>query len=95
MEVGEMEETKINYKSERQNILLAFHKFLIRLLSLEVQVLENIYEMILECRMLYGVTIWSVKEGWEIGVEIQGRYCGKVFTSPTSTANGAVECEIR
>jgi hypothetical protein len=89
-----MEETKRNYKSAKQNILLAFHKWLIRLLSLKVQVLENIYEMILEYRVLYGVTIRSVKEGWEIGDEIQGRYCGKVFTNPTSTAKGAVECEI-
>jgi len=51
--------------------------------------------MILECRVLYGVTIFSVKEGWEIGDEIQGRFCRKVFPSPTSAANGAVECEIR
>jgi hypothetical protein len=48
--------------------------------------------MILECSVLYGVTIWSVKEGWEVGDETEGRYCGKVFTSTRSTANGAVEC---
>jgi len=40
----------------------------------------------LEYRVLYGVTIRSVKKGWHIGDEIQERYCGKVFTSPTSTA---------
>ena len=49
----------------------------------------------LEFGVLYGVTIWNVKEGWEIGDEIRGRYCGKVFPSPTNTTNGAVECEIR
>ena len=47
MKVGRMEEMKRNYKSLRQNVLLAFHKCLIRLLSLKVQVLENIYEIIL------------------------------------------------
>lgn len=65
-----MEETKRNYKSARQNVLLAFNKCLIGLLSLKVQVLENVCEMILECRVSCGVTIRSVKEEWEIGDEI-------------------------
>jgi hypothetical protein len=44
---------------------------------------------------IIGVKIRIVKEGWEIDDYFQGRFCRKVFPSPTSIANGAVECEIR
>jgi hypothetical protein len=45
--------------------LVAIEKRLTRTPDMEVKRLENVYEMVCESRMMYGVEIWRVEEGWK------------------------------
>jgi hypothetical protein len=42
---------------------------------MEVKLLENVYEMVCESRMMYGVEIWRVEERWKQIDKMHGRMC--------------------
>jgi hypothetical protein len=44
-------------------------------IQMNVKVLVNTYEMICVPKMLYGIELWGVKEGWQIIEGIQERLC--------------------
>jgi hypothetical protein len=55
---------------------------------------ENIYEMISESSMMYGVELWGVYDAWKETDKIHGRFCKKILGVPRCAANGAAEIEL-
>jgi hypothetical protein len=58
-----------------------------RIPSIDVNVLKNMYKMICESMMLCGAEI----SGAEIDYETQGIFCTKDIRSPRGTANAAAD----
>jgi hypothetical protein len=57
------------------------------------KLLRNVYKMVCESRMMYGVEIWGVEERWkEIG-KAHGRMCKKFLGILRFAANGVAELE--
>jgi hypothetical protein len=61
---------------------------------MNVKVLENIYEMISESSMMYGIELWGVYDAWKEIDKIHGRFCKKILGVPRCAANGAAEIEL-
>jgi hypothetical protein len=60
---------------------------------MRTEMLQNIYEMICESKMIYVIEMWGIKRGRIID-NIQGRFCKKVLRLPPSTINAAAEYEL-
>jgi hypothetical protein len=43
----------------------------------KVEIIENIYEMIIQSKMMYGIDVWSLEEAWEEIYKIHGMFCKK------------------
>jgi len=56
--------------------------------------LENIQDIICLSKMIFGIEIWVVKEGWATIDSMQGRFWKAVLRSPPCTVNGTVEHEM-
>jgi hypothetical protein len=56
--------------------------------------LENIYEMISESSMMYGIKLWGVYDALKETDKIHGRFCKKILGLPRCAANGAAEIEL-
>jgi hypothetical protein len=74
--------------------LVAIDKCLTRTPDMGVKLLENVYEMVCESRMMFGVEIWGVCEGWKETDKIHGRMSRKVLGNPRFVANGVAELEL-
>jgi hypothetical protein len=46
---------------------------------MNVKMLENIYEMISESSMMYGIELWGVYDTWKEIDKIHGRFCKKIL----------------
>jgi hypothetical protein len=60
---------------------VAIHKCLTRTPDMGVKLLGNVYEMVCESRMMSGLEIWGVEEGWKEIDTIHGRMCKKLGNS--------------
>jgi hypothetical protein len=61
---------------------------------MNVKVLENIYEMVSESSMMYGIELWGVYDAWKEIDKIHGRFCKKILEVTRCAANGAAEIEL-
>jgi hypothetical protein len=59
-----------------------------------VEILDNVYEMIIESKMTYGVETWGLEEAWEETDKIHRRFCKKLIQVSRSAVNGAAELEF-
>jgi hypothetical protein len=57
-----------------------------------VKLLENVYEMVCESRMMYGVEIWGVEEAWKQSDKIHGRMCKKSWEFRDLRLMGWLNC---
>jgi hypothetical protein len=85
---GGWSKQKAKQKVKGIRSLVAIDKCLTR-----VKLLENVYEMVCESRMMYeyGVEIWGVEEGWKEIDKIHGRMCKKVLGIWRFAAYGVTE----
>jgi hypothetical protein len=61
---------------------------------MRMQLLENVYEMVCESRLMNGAEIWGLDEGWKETDIIHGRLCKKILGIPRFAANGVAELEL-
>jgi hypothetical protein len=61
---------------------------------MRIQLLENVYEMVCESRMMYGAEIWGLDAGLKEIDIIHGRLCKKILGIPRFAANGIAEMEL-
>jgi hypothetical protein len=74
--------------------LVAIDKCLTRTPDMRLQLLENVYEMVCESRLMCGAEIWGLDEGWKETAIIHGRLCKKILRIPRFAANGVAEVEL-
>jgi hypothetical protein len=85
---------KAKQKLKGLQSLVTIDKCLTRTPDMGVKFLGNVYEMVYESRMMYGVEIWGIEEGWKQIDKIHGRMCKKILGIPRFTANGVTELEL-
>jgi hypothetical protein len=62
--------------------------------NIEVKVLEQVYNALIESRMMTGVEIWGLEDGWkEIG-KVHELFCKRVMGTSNTAANGACVKEL-
>jgi hypothetical protein len=74
--------------------LVAIDKCLTRTPDMRIQILENVYEMVCELRLMYEAEIWGLDEGWKEIDIIHGRLCKKILGIPRFAANWVAEVEL-
>jgi hypothetical protein len=74
--------------------LVAIDKCLARTPEMRVATLENVYGMLCESRMLYGVEIWGLEGGWKHIDRIHSKFCKVILGMPRSAANNVAELEL-
>jgi hypothetical protein len=67
--------------------LLAMHKCLLGSPDLKVNILENVRDMLSECRRMCGMEIRGLAGGWKEIVTIQSRFCKKMQGLPGFAEN--------
>jgi hypothetical protein len=67
--------------------LIAIDRSLTRIPDMNVNMLKNIYKMISESSMMYGIELWGVYDAWKETDKIQGRFCKKILGVPRCAAN--------
>jgi hypothetical protein len=91
---GGWSKEKAKQKVKGIQYVAAIDKCLTRTPDMGVKLLENVYEMVCESRIMYGVEIWWVEEGWKEIDKIHGRMCKKILGIPRFAANGVAELEL-
>jgi hypothetical protein len=74
--------------------LRAVDRCVARIPDMNVKMLENIYEMISESSMMYGIELRGVYVAWKEIDKIHSRFCKKILGVPRCVANGAAEIEL-
>jgi hypothetical protein len=59
-----------------------------------VKLLENVYEMVCESRMTYGVEIWGLRRDGKKLIKSMGEWEKKIFGIPSFSANGVAVLEL-
>jgi hypothetical protein len=62
--------------------------------NIEVKVLEQVYNALVESRMMTGVEIWGVEDGWKVVKKVHELFCKRVMGTPNTAANGACVKEL-
>jgi hypothetical protein len=62
--------------------LVAIDKCLARTPDIRVTTVENIYEMLCESRMMYGIEMWGLEGGWKQIDNIHSRFCKVTLGMP-------------
>jgi hypothetical protein len=76
---GGWRKQKAKQKVKGVQSLVAIDKCLTRTPDMGVQILQNVYEIVCESRMMYGVEIWAVEGGWKETDKIKGRMCKRIL----------------
>jgi hypothetical protein len=62
--------------------------------NIEVKVLEQVYNALLESRMLTGVEIWGLEDGWKEIKKVHELFCKRVMGTLNTAANGVCVKEL-
>jgi hypothetical protein len=82
---------KMKQMAKGNKSLVATDKCLTRTPDMKVQLLENVYEMVCESRLMNGAEIWGLDEGWKEIDIIHGRLCKKILGMPRFAAKGLLK----
>jgi hypothetical protein len=85
---------KASIKAKGNQALTAIDKCLATTPNMKVRTLENIYKMLCESRIMYGVELWGFDEAWKEVDRLHGRFCKKILGLPRCAANGMAETEL-
>jgi hypothetical protein len=62
--------------------------------NMGINIIKQLYVSIIESRMMIGVEIWELDDGWrEIG-KVHEMFCKRIMETPTAAANGACVKEL-
>jgi hypothetical protein len=99
--LGAVLESTAGWNRQRRSViakgnqtLVAIDKCLARTPDMRVATLENIYEMLCESRMMYGVEMWGLEGGRKQIDRIHSKFCKVTLGMPRSAANNAAELEL-
>jgi hypothetical protein len=63
--------------------------------NIKVKVLEQVYNALVESRMITGVEIWGLEDGWKEVQKVHELFCKTVMGTPNTAANGVCVKELR
>jgi hypothetical protein len=64
-------------------------------LDMKVNILENVCEVLSECRMMCGMEVRGLAGGWKEIVAIGSMFCKKIIGLPRFAGNSVAEQELR
>jgi hypothetical protein len=62
--------------------------------DIEVEMLENVYEMACESKIMYGIEVWGLNGAWKEVDKVHSIFCKKTIGVPNCAANGFAEMEL-
>ena len=62
--------------------------------DIKVQMLENIYEMSCQSKIMYGIEIWRLNGACKEAGKVHSVFCKKIIGIPNCAANGFAELEL-
>jgi hypothetical protein len=77
-----------------KSALISINICMVRTPNIEVKVLEQVYNALLESRMMTGVEIWGLEDGWKEIKKVHELFCKRVMGTPNTAANGAYVKEL-
>jgi hypothetical protein len=80
--MGNWEKHKKKITARGNQTLMAIDRCLPRIPDMNIKMLENIYEMISESSMVYGIELWGVYDAWKEIDKIHSRFCKKILGVP-------------
>jgi hypothetical protein len=76
---GGWEKHKWSLKVEGNYALVGTDKYLSRIPNMKFRILQNIYEVVCESRLLFGAEMWGLGESWEEIDVVKENFCKKGF----------------
>jgi hypothetical protein len=89
--MGFREKTGSNWGKSALNII---NICVARAPNIEVKVLEQVYNTLVESRMMTGVEIWGLEDGWQEIGKVHELFCKRVMGMPNTAANGVCVKEL-
>ena len=56
--------------------------------------LENIYEILYESKIMYGMEVWALNKSWKEVDKIHSRFCKTLIGIPNCVTKGFAEMEL-
>jgi transposase len=81
-------------RAKGRETLAATDKCLAKIRDARVKILENVYKMLCESKLMYGVKVLVLEEMFTEINKIHGRFCKKLLQVLRSTVNGVAELEL-
>jgi hypothetical protein len=88
--MGQRKQVLIRGKIALRNINIC----LARARNIQVKVLGQIYNSLIESRMMTGVEIWGLEGGWKEIEKVHEMFCKRISVVPSTAANGACVTEL-
>jgi hypothetical protein len=61
---------------------------------MRINILEQLYVTLVESRMMTGVEIWGLDDGWRGIGKVHDMFCKRIMGAPTAATNGACVKEL-
>jgi hypothetical protein len=94
--LGMMLDSRGKWDRERKQVLftgkIALSSIIIclaRVQNIRVKVLEQVYNSLIESRVMTGVEIRGLEGGWKEIEKVHEMFCKRIFGVPSTAANGA------
>jgi hypothetical protein len=92
---GKREKEKRQVVITGETALNSINMCLARAPNMGINMLEQLYVSLIESRMMTGVEIWGLDDGWrEIG-KVHEMFCKRIMGAPTAAASGACVKKLR
>jgi hypothetical protein len=78
-------------KTKGYQALIAIDKCISVTPSIMVQMFENVYEMVCESKIMYGIAVWALREAWKAKDKVHSILCKKLMDILNCAPSGLVE----
>ena len=79
---GSWNKQKTLVKIKGYQALKAIHKCISVTPNIKAHMLENIYEMVCESKIMYGIELWGLNRAWEEADKVHSRFCKRIIGIP-------------
>jgi hypothetical protein len=91
---GGWNKLKTQNKTKRYQALTAIDKCISVTPSIKVQILENMYEMVCESKIMYEIEVWRLDEAWEEIDKIHSRFGKKLLDILSYAVHGFADISM-
>jgi hypothetical protein len=91
---GKWEKEKRQVEIRGKTTLNSINICLARAPNMGINILEQLYVPLIESRMMTGVEIWGLDDGWREIEKVHEMFCKRIMGASTAAANGACVKEL-